>query len=371
MRVPVLGVAAFLLFSGAAQARDIVVGQVVDYTGKYGEASRDFVAGAKVYFDSLNAHGGLNGNRIVHVVLDGGKDASAVQARTRELLVERKADVLFGYVGEDAVSAAVREPAVRDGSVALVAPLAGRETADVPAHSVFYARPGYEAEVRQLIDHFRALQITRFVVVRSSGESDAWIEQVVAGILAEYKLPPAGVHALSNGMGGDAADVRAVEAMHGQAVIVAADTVPAAEFIKRYLPKEPGTMVVGLSLLNHRVMFELLGPELAHGVMIMQVVPNPSTTDMAVLREHQVAIRTYRDEPPSHLTLEGFIAAKALVEEMRRAGAAPGREAIAEALRKNGRVDVGGITVDFTPSGRLRSRYVDIAMIRRDGSLLQ
>ena len=118
-------------------------------------------------------------------------------------------------------------------------------------------------------------------------------------------------------------------------------------------------------------MFELLGPQLAHGVMIMQVVPNPAVVDTAVMREHQLAMRKFRDEPPSHLTLEGFLAAKALAEEIRRAGAAPSREAITAALRRNGRVDVGGITVDFTPSGRLRSPYVDIAMIRRDGSLLQ
>jgi ABC-type branched-subunit amino acid transport system substrate-binding protein len=305
------------------------------------------------------------------VVLDGGKDEATVRARTRELLGERKADVLFGYVGEEAVSAAVREPELKDGSVALVAPLAGRETPDVPPHNVFYARPGYEAEVRQMIDHFRALQITRFVVVRSGRESDAWVEQLVAKILAEYDLPAPGVRVLSNGQGGDQGDVKAVQELHGQAVVVAADTVPAAEFIKRYLPRDPGTMMVGLSLMNHRVMFELLGPQLAHGVMIMQVVPNPAVVETPAIREHQLAMRTYRDEPPSHLTLEGFLAAKALVEEIRRAGNTPGREAIAVSLRRNGRVDVGGIVVDFTPSGRLRSPYVDIAMIRRDGSLLQ
>lgn len=362
--------AAFLL-PGMAIARDIVVGQVVDYSGKYGEASRDYVAGARVYFDSVNAAGGMNGHRIVHVVLDGGTDAPSVRARTIELLAEKKADVLFGYVGEDAVSAAVAEPLVRSSRVALVAPLAGRETADVRGHDVFYARPGYEAEVRQVIEHFQALQITRFVVVRSRAPSDAWVAEVVAGLLAAHKLPAAGVHTLSTDSGGDDRDVDAVRALHGQAVIIAADTVQAAQFIKRFRPREPGAMVVGLSLTNHRVMFETLGPALAHGVMITQVVPNPSLAETAVAKEHLVALRTFRDEPPSHLTLEGFLAAKSLVEGIRRAGSSPSRETIAAAFTKLGRVDVGGLVVDFTPAGRLRSPYIDIAMIRRDGSLLR
>ncbi|HZZ91383.1 MAG TPA: ABC transporter substrate-binding protein [Usitatibacter sp.] len=370
-----LGVAASCAVLGSmaagAGARDIVVGQVVDYAGKYGEASRDFVAGARVYFDSLNAAGGLNGHRIVHVVLDGGSDGTAVRARTRELLADKKADVLFGYVGEAAVAAAAREPLLSAGGVALVAPLAARETPDVPSSSVFYMRPGYQAEVREIVEHFRPLQVSRFVVVLSHSGSDAWIGQLLARQLAEAHAAPAGVHVLSNDSGGDDRDVEAVRALQGQAVIVATDTVPAAQFIKRFRPREPGTMVIGLSLTNHRVMFEMLGPALAHGVMITQVVSNPALAESAVAKEHLVAMRTYRDEPPSHLTLEGFLAAKALVEGMRRAGPAPGRESIVAAFRRIGRLDLGGVFADFTPEGRMRSPYVDIAMIRRDGSLLR
>lgn len=371
VRWTALGAVA-LLSSCAASAHDIVVGQVVDYSGKYGEASRDYVAGARTYFDSLNAHGGLNGNRVVHVVLDGGRDAASVQARTRELLDEKKADVLFGYAGEDAVDAAVREPAMRATHAALVAPLAGRPSgAAAAAADVFYARPGYEAEVRQAIEHFRALQVTRFAVVRSRSPADAWVAEAITRTLAENRLPAAGVQVLSNDSGGTDRDVDEMLALRAQAVIIAADTVAAAEFVKRLRPRDPGAMIIGLSLVNHRVMFEMLGPQLAHGVMIMQVVPNPGMADSSVAKEHLVAMRTFRDEPPSHLTLEGFLAAKALIEGIKRAGASPTRESITAAFHKLGRVDVGGLVVDFTPAGRLRSPYVDIAMIRRDGSLLQ
>jgi ABC-type branched-subunit amino acid transport system substrate-binding protein len=118
-------------------------------------------------------------------------------------------------------------------------------------------------------------------------------------------------------------------------------------------------------------MFELLGPKLAHGVMVTQVVPNPLIPETALLKEHLDAMRQFRDEPPSHLTLEGFIAARVLVEGLKRAGPRASREAILGAFQRFRRVDLKGLVVDLTPQGRADSPNVDIAMIRRNGNLLQ
>jgi ABC-type branched-subunit amino acid transport system substrate-binding protein len=288
-----------------------------------------------VYFDSVNARGGVNGMRIRHELLDAGTPGANVHARTRELLDERRVDVLFGFVGDDALAAAADEAEVRDGAVALVAPLAGAE-APATARGVFFIRPSYANEIRQIESHFRALQLTRFAV------------------LAEGQLT----------------DIGAVLRMKAQALIVNADTVPLGEFIKRYRPRDPGVMIVALSTVNHRAMVELLGPKLAHGVMITQVVPNPNIAESAILKEHLDAIRTFRDEPPSHLTLEGFIAAKTLVEAVRRAGPGLTRASIVAALQRMGRLDLKGFVVDLSPAGRTES-FVDIAMIRRNGGLLQ
>jgi branched-chain amino acid transport system substrate-binding protein len=317
-----------------AVARDIVIGQVVEYGGELGEAARDYVAGAKVYFDSINSRGGVNGMHIRHEVLDA--KSGDVRERTHELVAERKVDVLFGYLGDPALAAAAQEPALQ-GRIALVAPLAGGAPPAAIAGNVFFVRPTYEAEMRQIETHFRALQVTRFAVLR-----DDQLE-----------------------------DLAAIQKQNAQALIVLAGTVRTAEFVKRYVPRDPGVMIVALSTVNHRTMFELLGPKLAHGVMVTQVVPNPGLPDSTLQKEHLDAIRKFRDEPPSHLTLEGFMAAKVLVEAVRRAGASPTRESILASMQRMGRVDLGGFTVDLSRNGRDHGAFVDIAMIRRDGGLLQ
>ena len=47
------------------------------------------------------------------------------------------------------------------------------------------------------------------------------------------------------------------------------------------------------------------------------------------------------------------------------------RESILAVLQKTGRMDLNGVVVDLTPKGRGESAHVDLAMIRRNGSLLQ
>jgi branched-chain amino acid transport system substrate-binding protein len=360
---------ALLILSNVAAARDLVVGQVVDYAGKFGEASRDYVAGAKVCFDLVNARGGVNGMRIRHAVLDAASTQAAVRERTREILDERRADVLFGFVGDEALRIAAAEPELREGRIAMVGPLAGSPPPASAAASIFFTRAGHEAEVRQIVAHFRALQITRFAIVTTLGEAESAVAEEVRRTLVNQSLVSVGSHKLSEGL--SAADVGTVLSMKAQAVIVVADTVPVAEFVKRYRPRDPGAMIVALSTVNHRAMFELLGPKLAHGVMITQVVPNPAAPETALQKEHLDAMRVFRDEPPSHLTLEGFIAARVLVEGLRRAGPAPTRESILAAMQHLGRVDLKGQVVDLTPRGRVASDQVVLTMIRRNGELLQ
>ncbi len=339
MRLPCLpaaaaALAALLFAAPGAAARDIVVGQVVDYAGMRGEAARDYVAGAKVFFDALNARGGIDGMKVRLVVVDRPGSAGAVRAATRALLDEEHADVLFGDVGDAAVAAATQEPELASGAVALVAPLAGGTSG---SRSVFYTRPDHASEVRQVLAHFRALQLTRFAQLGAA----------------------------------DLGDVRAVLARNAQALIIDADTASTAEFVRRYRPLDPGAMIVALSTVNHRVLFELLGSRLAHGMMVVQVVPNPALAGSPLAKEHLDAIRRFRDEPPSHLTLEGFAAAKVLAEGLRRTRGNPTRSAIARAMEGLGRVDLGGLTVDLRHGKRGDGAYLDLAMIRRDGSLLQ
>ena len=94
-------------------AADIRVGIVLDQNGINADTGRDYIAGARTWFDHVNATGGVNGRRIQVILKDDeGAPANAVKL-TRDLIDQDKVDALFGYVGDDSLSAVAEDARFR------------------------------------------------------------------------------------------------------------------------------------------------------------------------------------------------------------------------------------------------------------------
>jgi hypothetical protein len=153
-------------------------------------------------------------------------------------------------------------------------------------------------------------------------------------------------------------------------VLVVADSVATANFVRSWRESDTATFIVGLSIVNHATVLELAGPKRAVGTLLTQVVPDPTKSHEAIVGEHLRLMRKFRDEPPSHLTLEGFLAAKTLVTALRRARKGATRAEIATALRSMDKVDLGDVYVRFSDRQRGYS-FVDISFLRANGTLLR
>lgn len=102
-----------------------------------------------------------------------------------------------------------------------------------------------------------------------------------------------------------------------------------------------------------------------------QVVPNPLSNATKLQKDHLNLLAKYRDEPPSHLTLEGFLAAKGFVKLLERAGRDVTRASIATSIAGTRRYDLDGMSLSFGGKNERASRFVDIAFLRESGTLLQ
>ena len=56
---------------------------------------------------------------------------------------------------------------------------------------------------------------------------------------------------------------------------------------------------------------------------------------------------------------------------MRRAGPNPTRSKVVKALEGMNSYDTGGVTVNYSPSNRIGSRYVEVTVIGSSGKLLK
>jgi branched-chain amino acid transport system substrate-binding protein len=367
--LPLLLLAASAVAAPAPLPRDLVIGQVVDESGDMLEQSRDYVAGARVYFDSVNAQGGVAGRRIALVVKDGGGSAPRNATLARELIERDGAQVLFGNVGDAGVVALAKSGDLARLNMALFAPLAGIEI-EGGSDNIFFLRPAYRAEAVRIVEWFGNIATRRAAVVRGGGDfAREAHDAVVARMRAVGIQLVADVELASDGRDAAAAAGK-IAASDPSFVLVLADTVVAGQFIKALRALNPAVTVAGLSNIAHQTLLELAGPKLAYGTLLMQVVPDPFKGTSVVAREHIGLMKRFRDEPPSHATLEGFIAAKYLVAVLRSINGEIDRASILAALRARREVDVGGFVVSWPSRANRGSRYVDLTLLRKDGSLL-
>jgi ABC-type branched-subunit amino acid transport system substrate-binding protein len=352
-----------------AASDDLVIGQVAGQSGPFADATRDFVAGARTCFDHANATGGIHGRRINLRIRDDGGDPARTAELTREALESDRAEVLFGFFGDANVRAAVRSDAYLRSGVALVGAVSGLDPGPGAAN-VFFTRASYEGEIRRVIEQFQGMGLRRIGFAFAAIDSSRAVAAKAAEIAAKAGLD----HAASVEIPVvDTAPLQAARQMNAAAphvVIVIADTITTAGFIKAFRETGAATFLVGLSLVNHTTVMELLGPKLAVGTLITQIVPDPRKSDLAIAGEHNRLMAKYRDEPPSHLTLEGFLAAKTLVTALRKARKGASRAEIAAAIRSLEQADMGGITIAFSAQPR-GYNFVDIAFLRRNGTLLR
>jgi branched-chain amino acid transport system substrate-binding protein len=343
----------------AFAGRDIVIGQVVDLSGPHAYIGRDFSAGAHTYFDEINSHGGINGQKIKYVVRDDRGDPAATVKMTEELLRSEKPSVLLGYFGDSGIRGVLASEAFRASGVILFAPVTGIDP-DPGNDRLIVLRASFSDEIGKIVGHLSPIGTSKIAVVYMEDEYGSGALAVL-----QRSAQAAQIRVITQMLGtteteADAAAAR-IAYSDAQAVLVLGDTIDSARFIKAYRGLDHGTPVYTLSIVNHTVLRELIGPEASRGVIITQVVPHPNDAQFKVGRELLALMSKYRDEPSSHLTMEGFIAAKALIGML--------RERVPFGRAKE--FDAGDFFVSLRPMPSRGSSYVDLTMVTKTGELLR
>lgn len=369
-------VAALALWAGQAgiaSAADIVVGQVAPLSGVLASTGQQMVLGGKIYFDSVNESGGVHGARIRLAVVDDAYKVDETVRLTKELLARPDVVALYGFAGTANVGALLTEGVLEEGGAALVAPYTGGEPLRSPFNSwIFHVRAGYAAEAEHMVQQVTTLGMKRIAVMY---QDDAFGKAGLTGVEAalakrSLKLVVAAGYERNTDKVEDAA--KKIKESDAQAVIMISVNKPTAAFVKRYRESGGGAQLYNISVVDPAELVKLAGLKNAHGLGISQVVPYPFMPNLPVIREYQALLRKYAPgQLVNYTSFEQFLGAKVLVEALRRAGPAPTRAKVIRALEGMGAYDMGGITVNYSPTNRVGSKFVEVTVIGGSGKLLK
>ncbi|MDP3412125.1 MAG: ABC transporter substrate-binding protein, partial [Polaromonas sp.] len=317
--------------------------------------------GAKLYFDNVNAAGGINGRKIELVTLDDQGNPATTVANTKKLL-DQGVLSLFGFYGSPQVTAAY--PLIRDGDVLLFAPMAAADEFRGALYANVYSlRPGYSEEAAAITRHAAALGARKLAILHASdGESLAALDA------AQRTMTGLGANLLTSAAfssGALAGSVDKALAPGPESVLVIGDSQSAASVVRELRAKNFRGPVYGFSNTGESLLAEQLGKSGA-GVVVARVVPKSDGTKVALVRELQADAAAAKLEKPNVYMVEGYIAARVYTEALRRAGKDPTRAKLKKSIDTLADLNIGGFRIHFVED-RVGSRLVELGLIDSQG----
>jgi branched-chain amino acid transport system substrate-binding protein len=348
-----------------AQNDKIILGQSAPFTGPAAQLGIQFYQGAKVYFDQVNAQGGVAKRLIEIRNLDDGYEPDRCAENTRKLIAD---DVftLFGYIGTPTSIAAL--PLATKDKVPFFAPFTGAMALRDPFNKyAFHVRASYNDETGLIVKQLTSLGLKKIAVFY---QNDAYGKAGLDGVtlaLAAQSLKPVAQATVERNTVNVAAAVKTLVAAGPDAVVQIGAYKACAAFIREARKAGYGGTFYNVSFVGTQALADELGKDGA-GVVVSQVMPSPYNTARPIAREFVDAVKAAgKDAQANFSSMEGYVAAKVLVDGLKRGGAKISRESLIAGLEGMGSQSLGGFSVSFSPTDHVASSFVELSMLTGDG----
>ncbi|MBG0778192.1 MAG: ABC transporter substrate-binding protein [Desulfovibrionaceae bacterium] len=368
-----LAVAATLL-AAPARAADIVLGMSAAFTGPSRGLGIELYRGSRIYFDHVNAQGGVYGRRVLLEPLDDGYNPVPAIHNTIHFISRPDLLMLFNYVGTPTVTRVL--PLLKkyaSTGVLMVFPLTGAQPHREAPYTdyVFNLRASYRQETAGLVDLFARLgrrRIAVFYQVDAYGRS-GW--DGVRRALSRQGLEMAAEATYHRGADVGESMARQVEILRKadpDAIICVGSYQASAAFIRDARDAGFAAPIANLSFVGSESLLALLqrlgrdrGRDYTSGLINTQVVPSYEDLTLPAVREYRRLMDESAPPPPpvaedgyvplrySFIGFEGFLNAKTLVAALRHFGQDPTIWDLREVFESVDQLDIGIDTpVHFT-----------------------
>lgn len=345
----------------------IVLGQSAAFTGPAAQLGVQFNQGAKLFFDQLNAQGGV-GKRLVEIrTLDDGYEPDRCAENTKKLIAD---DVfaLFGYIGTPTSLAAL--PLFTQARLPFFGPFTGAEALRQPFNRlIFHVRASYYDETALIVRQLTHLGLKKIAVFY---QNDAYGKAGLDGVnraLAELKLAPVATATVERNSVEVKAATDKLMAAKPDAVVQIAAYGGSAAFVRAARKAGFGGTFYNVSFVGTQALADELGKDGA-GVVVSQVVPSPYQPSRQITREFLEATKKGGDKvQTNYSSMEGYLAARIFTEGLRQAQASGKitRDSFIAGTEAIGSQVISGFPVSFSTTSHAASKFVEMSMLTGDG----
>ncbi|MDM0021028.1 twin-arginine translocation pathway signal protein [Variovorax saccharolyticus] len=348
----------------SAQTRAVQPGatrltQLLDMSPDQQELSRDYATGVRLAFAELRKTNSAL-PQLATIETDG--TAASVRAAIQAVKSDPGQVALLGAAGEALALATVREAAQAQLEIAHVAPWLADPRYDQDRHLValFASR---EEQMRQVLKGLATMGVSELGVVYPSPQHAEALQAGTAALTSRLQVR---LRSLTVPAGQDIALFASrLKPDDPYFLVFMGGSIELAQFTRGLSQRGQQRYVICLADVDTTT-FMQLGPGKKVPIVFTQVVPNPHSSKVPLVRAYRDALARLFDEAPSPISLAGYIAGRYAAAVL--AGVEPnaGRARVLAEFQRRRPVQLDGWRVEFEDGGRGGS-YVSQLLLNAQG----
>ena len=307
------------------------------FTGPAAQLGIQFHEGARVYFDQLNAQGGIARQQIELRKLDDGYEPARCAENTQKFIAD---DVfsLFGHIGTP--TSLVALPMAIKEKIPFTAPFTGAMALREPfSRCAFHVRASYNDETALVVKQLTNPGLKQIAVFHQNDAYGKAGLDCVNSALGRLALKPVVQVTMERNSVDVAQAVKTLVAARPDAVVQIGAYKACAAFIREPRKSGYGGIFYNVPFVGTQALADELGKEGA-GVVVSQVMPSPYNPARAIAREFIDAVKAVgrKEVQANFSSMEGI-----------------------------GSQSFGGFAVSFGPGDHVASSFVELSMLTGDG----
>ena len=342
--------------------RNLVVAQILDTSQAQQDVSKDFLIGSRAAWQDINLRGGIRGKQVQHLTLETDGSAESAIAALDSIKNNPSCVVLSGSAGDSLASQIVVEIRKARINIAHVAPWLQNSSLELDENTF----PIFAARQEQISHALKTLSVMGlselgaiYGTARDQSQYHIEVERIAASM--QLKLQSFQADGELRLMG------QKMTARTPAVLLFVGGTPELAEFTQGLEKQSRQRYIVALADVNLQTM-QQMGAARNTPVIATQPVPMVNAS-LPIVRSYRETLARLFDEPPTALSLAGFIAARYTYDVLNDVDVSLTRQSALSAFQKRSTLDLGGFRISFN-SQRRSSTYVTQTMMTIDGRLI-
>ncbi len=347
---------------GATTTRSVTIAQIADTSNAQIDVTKDFLVGSRTAWQEINGRSGLGGLPVRHLVIEVDGTPASLRSAVESLKAESQCVALFGSTGDRAASQLVSLLAKEMPDLPHVAPW----LQNVEAAGSASTFPIFASRQDQIAHAIKSLSV---IGINQVG--------AVYGSVAEYKAYRPDLDQIARSLNlsissfhteGDLRDLaQSLTPTSPRVLLFVGGTPELVRFSQGVEKQAAQRYIVAMSDVNLQSI-QQMGMSRFTPMIATQVVPMVNA-NLPIVKAYRAALGRLYDEPPTPISLAGYIAARYTHEVLQAVDGPLTRTQALQAFARRSAVDLGGFRI--SPDNRARgAAYVTQSMVSADGRLV-